>query len=155
MKMTRVTFITNGDSAFMAKFKFEGMDEYITTLGRIGGKQAEKIIKYAVYPGASLVADAIRAAADPEHRRTGDLANSITLATMRNDDGYINTKVMFADYDSKGVPNAIKAAALESGTSQGQKGTHFISHAVKRVQNKAVKAMSDALDEKIGQIMEG
>lgn len=145
----------NGVSVFMAKFKFEGMDDYITTLGRIGGKQAEKIIKYAVFPGAGLVADAIRSSLDPEHRETGDLAKSITLATMRNDNGYINTKIMFADYDSKGVPNAIKAAALESGTSRGQKGTHFISHAVKAVQSKAVEAMGKALDEKIGQIMEG
>lgn len=139
----------------MAKFKFEGMDDYITTLGRIGGKQAEKIIKYAVYPGAGLVADAIRDSLEPEHHKSGGLAESITLATMRNDNGYINTKIMFADYDSKGVPNAIKAASLESGNSRGQKGTHFISHAVKAVQSKAVEAMGKALDEKIGQIMEG
>lgn len=139
----------------MAKFKFEGMDEYVTTLGRIGGKQAEKIIKYAVYPGAGLVADAIRSAVDPEHRETGDLAQSLSLATMRNDDGYINTKIMFEGYDSKGVPNAIKAAALESGTSRGQKGTHFISKTVKSVQSKAIEAMSQALDAKIAEIMEG
>lgn len=139
----------------MAKFKFEGMDEYITTLGRIGGKQAEKIIKYAVYPGAGLVADAVRAAVDPSHRESGDLAKSLTLATMRNDNGFINTKLMFDGYDSKGVPNAIKAAALESGTSRGQKATHFISKAVKSVQDRAVDAMANALDEKLGQIMEG
>lgn len=137
----------------MAKFKFEGMDEYITTLGRIGAKQAEKIIKYAVYPGAGLVADAIRSAIEPEHVDSGDLASSLTLATMRNDNGYINTKIMFDGYDSKGVPNAIKAAALESGTSRGQRGTHFISKAVKSVESRAVEAMSNALDEKIGQIM--
>ena len=139
----------------MAKFKFEGMDDYITTLGRIGGKQAEKILKYAVFPGAGVIADAIRANIDPEHVETGDLASSISLVSIRNDNGYINTKIIFAGYDSKGVPNAIKAAALESGTSRGQKGTHFISHTVKAVQSKAVEAMSKALDEKIGQIMEG
>lgn len=140
----------------MAKFKFEGMDEYITTLGRIGGKQAEKIIKYAVYPGAGLVADAIRAAVDPSHKKTGDLADSLTLATMRNDNGFINTKLMFDGYDRKGVPNAIKAAALESGTSDDrQSATHFISKAVKGAQKRAIEAMSKALDEKLEQIMEG
>ena len=138
----------------MAKFKMEGLDEYITTLGRIGSKQASKIIKYAVYPGAGMVADAIRANLEA-YRDTGDLLNSITLATMRNDNGYINTKIMFADYDRKGVPNAIKAASLESGNSRGEKGTHFISQAVKSVQSKAIEAMAHALDEKIGQIMEG
>lgn len=137
----------------MAKFKFEGIDEYVTTLGRIGGKQAEKVIKYAVFPGAGVVADAIRANLDPSHRDTGDLAKSISLATMRNDNGYINTKIMFADYDSKGVPNAIKAAALESGTSRGQKATHFISKAIKGATDKAIAEMSKALDEKIDQIM--
>lgn len=137
----------------MAKFRFEGMDEYITTLGRIGGKQAEKIIKYAVYPGAGIVADAVRAAVDPSHRDTGDLADSLTLATMRNDNGYINTKLMFDGYDRKGVPNAIKAAALESGTSRGQKGTHFISKSVKSVTERAIAEMSKALDEKISEIM--
>ena len=143
----------NGVWVSLAKFKFEGMDEYVTTLGRIGGKQAEKVIKCAVYPGAGIVADAIRAGLDPEHKETGDLAKSISLATMRNDNGYINTKIMFADYDSKGVPNAIKAAALESGTSRGQKATHFITKAVKSAKDKAIAEMSKALDEKIGQIM--
>ena len=143
----------NGASVSMAKFKFEGMDEYITTLGRIGGKQARSILKYAVYPGAGLAADAIRASLDPAHKDTGDLARSLTLAKIIDDHGYVNTKIMFADYDSKGVPNAIKAAALESGTSRGQKGTHFISHTIKSVKSSVIEAMSKALDEKIGQIM--
>lgn len=144
----------SGVSVFMAKFKFTGIEKYTESLEKIGGKNAVGVLKYAVYPGAAVVADAIRSATEA-HRDTGDLANSLTLATMRNDDGYVNTKIEFAGYDRNGVPNAIKAAALESGTSRGQKATHFISHAVKGVQSKAVEAMSKALDEKIGQIMEG
>lgn len=139
----------------MAKFKFEGMDEYLTALGRLGGKQAEKVIKYAVYPGAAVVADALRAEIEGHHRVTGDLARSLTLATMRNDKGFINTKVMFTGYDEKGVPNAIKAAVLESGNSRGRKGTHFISKTVRSCEAKASAAMSSALDEKITEIMEG
>lgn len=138
----------------MAKFKFTGIEAYTESLEKIGGKNARSILKYAVYPGAGIVADAIRASANA-HKDTGDLVNSLALSTMRDDDGYVNTKIEFAGYDRKGVPNAIKAAALESGTSRGQKGTHFISQAVKSAQNKAVEAMSKALDEKIGQIMEG
>lgn len=138
----------------MAKFRFEGIEQYVTTLGRIGGKQAEKVLKYAVYPGAGIIADSIRSAL-ASHRDTGDLMDSLTLATMRNDNGYINTKIMFDGYDSKGVPNAIKAAALESGTSRGQPATHVISKAVNGSRDKAIEAMSKALDEKLGQIMEG
>ena len=138
----------------MAKFKFEGIEQYTESLEKIGGKNARSVLKYAVYPGAGIVADAIRSSAEA-HKDTGDLVNSLALSTMRDDDGYINTKIEFAGYDRKGVPNAIKAAALESGTSRGQKATHFISHAVKGAQERAVQAMSKALDDKIGQIMEG
>lgn len=138
----------------MAKFKFEGIDRYVESLNKIGGKNAVGVLKYAVYPGAAVIADAIRSALG-QHKDTGDLLDSMSLAVMRNDDGYINTKVTFAGYDRDGTPNAIKAAALESGTSRGQKGTHVISKATKSATEKAIAEMSKALDEKIGQIMEG
>lgn len=137
----------------MAKFKFEGIDKYTEALDKIGGKRAEGILKYAVYPGAAVIADAIRSAGE-QHKDTGDMMDSLTLASMRNDSGYVNTKIMFDGYDRKGVPNAIKAASLESGNSRGQKATHFISKAVKGSKDKAISEMQKALDEKIGQIME-
>lgn len=138
----------------MAKFKFEGIDEYIESLEKIGGKNAEEVIRYAVYPGAAVVADAIRAEVETNHTDTGDLAASLDIAKMRNDNGFINTKISFGGYDRDGTPNALKAAALESGTSRGQKATHFVSNTVKRVKDKAIKEMADALDEKIKSIME-
>ena len=136
----------------MAKFKFEGIEAYTESLEKIGGKNAVGVLKYAVYPGAAVVANSIRSALEG-HKDTGDLQKSLTLATMRNDDGYVNTKVTFAGYDRNGTPNAIKAAALESGTSRGQKATHVISKAVKGSTDRAISEMSKALDEKIGQIM--
>lgn len=136
----------------MAKFRFTGIDQYTASLAKIGGKNAVGVLKYAVYPGAAVVADAIRASMS-DHRITGDLQDSLSLSTMRNDDGYVNTKVTFAGYDRNGTPNAIKAAALESGTSRGQKATHFISKATKGATDKAIAEMSKALDEKIDQIM--
>ena len=140
----------------MAKFKFEGIDKYTASLEKIGGKNAIGVLKYAVYPGAAVVADAIRSEIASNHHGYGDLENSLTLATMRNDNGYVNTKITFAGYDRKGVPNAIKAAVLESGRSDDTiQATHFISRTVKSVKEKAISEMSKALDEKIGQIMEG
>ena len=138
----------------MAKFKFTGIEKYVDSLEKIGGKNAEGILKYAVYPGAKIVADAIREEIRVNHHKSGDLEKSLSLATMRNDDGYINTKISFAGYDEKGVPNALKAAVLESGRS-GENGTHFISRTVRAVTDKAVSEMSKALDKKIEQIMEG
>lgn len=146
----------------MAKFRFQGIENYTEALEKIGGKNAASVLKYAVYPGAAVVADAIRSGLE-HHRDTGELANSLALATMRNDKGYVNTKIVFAGYDPNrkskrfpnGVPNAVKAASLESGNSRGEKGTHVISKAVKSSQEKAISEMSKALDEKIGQIMGG
>ena len=137
----------------MAKFTFEGIEKYTDSLEKIGGKNAIAVLKYAVYPGAAVVANAIRSEIETNHHRDGSLEDSLTLAPMRNDEGYVNTKITFAGYDNKGVPNALKAAALESGTSRGQKATHFISQTTKRVQEKAINEMSKALDQKIAQIM--
>lgn len=146
----------------MAKFRFEGIEQYTEALAKIGGKNAVGILKYAVYPGAAVVANAIRSALSA-HRETGNLQDSLSLSVMRNDDGYVNTKVQFVGYDEakkskkfpRGVPNAIKAASLESGNSRGQKATHCISKATKGATDKAIAEMSKALDEKLGQIMEG
>lgn len=140
----------------MAKFKFDGIDKYIESLEKIGPKGAEGIIRYAVYPGAAVVADAIRSEIATNHHGYGDLEDSLSLANMRNDNGYINTKITFAGYDRNGTPNAIKAAVLESGRSDNTiQATHFISKTVKSVTDRAISEMSKALDEKIGQIMEG
>lgn len=140
----------------MAKFKFTGIEEYTESLERIGPKNAKAVIKYAVYPGAKVVADAIHTEIATNHHGYGDLENSLTLSKMRDDQGYINTKITFAGYDRKGVPNAVKAAVLESGRSDSkQGGTHFISKTVKAVSERAISEMSKALDEKIGKIMEG
>lgn len=146
----------------MAKFQFKGIEEYTESLQRIGGQNAAGVLKYAVYPGAAVVADSIRDAIET-HSKSGELADSITLKKMRNENGYIYTKISFSGYDSKkksnafpkGVPNNVKAASLESGNSRGQKGTHLISKATKAATERAISEMSKALDEKIEQIMEG
>lgn len=145
----------------MAKFQFDGIEEYTEALQKIGDSKGS-VIRYAVYPGAAVVADAIRSEIDT-HSKSGELAKSITLTKMQNKKGYIYTKVSFSGYDTdkkskafpKGVPNMVKAASLESGNSRGQNGTHIISKTVKRVTDRAISEMSKALDEKIGQIMEG
>lgn len=146
----------------MAKFEFKGIDKYIDSLNKIGGDNATRILKYAVYPGAGVIADAIREEVETHHKESGELAKSVGIAKIKNDSGFVNTRISFVGYDPdkvskkfpKGVPNAVKARVLESGDSRGRKGTHFISKTVKRMTDKAIAEMSKALDEKIGQIME-
>ena len=108
---------------------------------------------------AFVIADEIKASL-PED--SGELKRSMNLSRMVTDKrGYTYTKVQFVGYDEakkskqfpRGVPNAVKAASLESGNSRGQKGTHVISKAVKRSKEDAVKAMEKTLDEAIGKAM--
>ena len=84
---------------------------------------------------------------------SGDLKSSMALTVMRNDNGYVYTQVTFPGYDRRGVPNAVKAAVLESGSSTRQKHP-FIRPAVNSCKAKAVLAMSEALEKKINEIMD-
>ena len=138
----------------MARFKWD-MGDYVHELEKLK-KNSTGIIKQAVYDGAAVVADAIR---DNLPEDSGELKRSLNLSTMKTDKkGYTYTKVQFIGYDEKkkskrfprGVPNAVKAAALESGNSRGQKGTHVISRTFKKSKEAAVEAMAKALDEAIG-----
>lgn len=142
----------------MAKFTAKGMDEYISKLNRLADpRKVDGMIRASVYPGAGVVADAVRERLET-HDRNGDLSGSLTLTTMEKENGYIFTQIGFAGYDRNGVPNAIKAAALESGTSRNgeeyQPKTPFIRPALNSVRKKAEAAMAAELDSRIEQLME-
>lgn len=132
----------------MAKIDFKGIDEYSKKLSDLG-KSAEGICKFSIYDAAGMVLEAIKANTPYDH---GDLQNSIGLAPMRNDNGYINTKIEWAGYDSKGTPNAIKAAVLERGRSNKSK-VPFIRPAVNSVKKAAEFAIEAALNKKLEQII--
>ena len=133
---------------------FEVNSDLTAKLGGLA-KSSYSILKAALYPGAGLLADEIRKRAS-QHDRTGTLAKSITIAQMRTKGGEVNTVVFFAGYDTShksksypnGVPNAIKAAALESGTSK-QKKTPFIRPAVNAVREQCNALMQAELDKQI------
>lgn len=138
----------------MAKFRFEGLDGYVIKLKRLADPEDyEGMIKASIYPGAGTVADEIRKNLSAHHD-TGDLLDSLYLGTMRNENGYIFTQVGFAGYDRDGVANALKANALESGTSRGQPKTPFIRPALKNSQAKAEALMAAELDARIKKLME-
>ena len=132
----------------MAEIEFEGLEEYRSQLVKLGA-DVEGICKYATYDAAALVIDAIKANT-PED--SGDLKKCISLSPFRNEDGYIYTKVGFPGYDSKGAPNAIKAAVLEHGSSTRKKHP-FIRQALNRVQGKAEALIEENLNKKIEEIM--
>lgn len=132
----------------MAKIEFKGYDEYakkITRLGRAG----VGIIKYSVYGAAGMVIDAIKANTPID---SGDLRESAILTNFENEQGFIYTSVQFVGYDSKGVPNAIKARVLENGSSTRRKQP-FIRPAVNKVRKAAEAEIGKNLEKKINEIM--
>lgn len=140
----------------MAKFKCTGIDMYIDQMQKLGNR-ATGVMKVGTYDGAAIIADEVksrlRAAIKHPDESTGDLENSMFLATMVNENGYVYTEVGFAGYDRNGVPNMIKARAMESGTSK-QKKTPFIRPAFNAAKEKCMAAMQKTVDEEIKKIME-
>ena len=163
----------------MAKFKWEGMDEFERKLSRLGDRAPEYTRK-AVYTAAGIVADEIKAGirglkitsekqalanarkgvksyVTPEQK--AGLEASFGVAAFRDDQGYINTKLGFDGYNSvktkawpKGQPNAMIARSCERGSTALVRQP-FISPAVKRAQKRAETAMEQVLDEEINKIM--
>ncbi len=138
----------------MATFQFQGIDEYAEKLSKMSNK-AVGMIKRAVYDGAAEVMKVFVAeiSALPveknRYRKTelpltgvtatqkAGLLAGIGLAHMKNDMGYINTKIGFDEYNGvrtkkypNGQPNALIANAVNSGSSVRKK-IPFINRATK------------------------
>jgi HK97 gp10 family phage protein len=128
----------------------KGFDEYAMKLSQIG-KESVEISKKAVRAGANPVADAIKWELTKNligsEYSTGDLVKSMGIAPPDVDyKGNTNTKIGFDGYDRKGVPNALKARAMESGTSK-QKKKPFIRPAVNRMKEQCVAEIRRVIDE--------
>lgn len=151
------------------KFECDGIGDVIAKLGGLNNHTYD-ILKATLYEPAGILADEIRKHLDPHYKpkkitriyddgmfrekrvtyeRTGSLADSITIARMTAENGKVSTAVVFAGYDEKGVPNAIKAAALESGTSRGQGKTPFIAPAIKAARKRASEVMQRNFEEEV------
>lgn len=136
----------------MAKMTIRGLDEYALKLSKLGA-DASKIAKKVVMAGANPVADEIRKNLEKNlsgsKYSTGDLLDSFGIAPPGVDrQGNTNTKIGFEGYDRKGVPNTLKARAMESGTSTQPKRP-FIRPAVNRMKKKAIDEMGKTLDSEI------
>lgn len=133
----------------MAKLEVKGLDDIALKLSKFG-KDAPAIAKRVVRVGANPVADEIRKELaknlEGSEYSKGDLLDSLGVAPAGIDSkGNTNTKVGFSGYDRKGVPNALKARAMESGTSTQPKKP-FMRPAVRRARKKAIDEMGKALD---------
>ena len=128
----------------MATIEFKGLEAYQKQIAALGNqKTVESMFKYSIYDAAGMVAGEIKKAT-PED--TGDLRNSVALESMTTREGFTYTKIDFAGYDRKGVPNMLKARAIESGTSHIQKKP-FVRPTVRRVSKMAEFMMDKAVNE--------
>lgn len=136
----------------MAKMEIRGIDEYSDQISKLG-KKAVEISGKVVMAGADPVADAIRGELEKNLQGSeyskGDLLDSFGIAPPGVDSqGNTNTKIGFEGYDREGTPNALKARAMESGTST-QKKRPFVRPAVNRVKARAIDAMGKTLEKEI------
>lgn len=145
----------------MAKFYVgKGIDQYINQLTNLEFT-AHDAIGRAIYKGADIVADAVRAniqklpkSACTDAQRKG-LLNGLGIASMRQDDGTYNVKIGFDGYNEhkttkypRGHANSMIARSIESGTSFSHKHP-FIAPAVNATKSQAEKAMADEINKQI------
>lgn len=133
----------------MASMKYEIPSSITDMFAELEG-QAYGICAEGLFDGAGAMADEIRQAVP---KNSGDLARSLYIAKFQRGMNKVDTEIGFAGYDSKGVPNPVKAAALESGTSRGQPATHFFSKAVRAAKSKAEAAIQFKIENKIYEII--
>lgn len=154
----------------MAKWTIgKGIDNYIKDLQDLEFG-SEEMAKQAVYEGAKIVTDAVRAniqalpVGPPREgkvtqKQKQGLLDGLGIAGFRKDGSFINVKVGMDGYNGeksrkypKGQPNAMIARALESGSSFAPKHP-FIGPAANRTKSAAEKAIQKKLDEEIKKTM--
>lgn len=156
----------------MAKIEFKGIEQYSKQLQKLSTLERRGVISPAVYAGADIVADEIRSETEnlptayghgsPERMLAGvtpkqkrELAESMGISSMRDDNGYLNVKIGFAGYNSirtkrwpNGQPNAMIARSIVRGTSF-MVANSFIDRATRRAKKKAEKIMDTVISSKI------
>lgn len=161
----------------MAKFQFDGLEEYALKLSKLESGTRDIAAK-AIYAGANIMADEIKSriaeiptatnvSGSPENKidtitpgqRRG-LIESFGISPMREDNGYYNVKLGFDGYNDiktekypNGQPNVLIARSVESGTSFRAKRP-FVRPAIRARKKDVVEEMGRIVDEEIQKIVQ-
>ena len=143
----------------------QGLDDFTMRLSSLL-VESDEAAKEAVYVGAGILADEVRKnlkanIEDPasafkrlHQKSTGDLEKGFGITPIKiGRDGNWNAKIGFSGYDSKGVPNQLKARAMESGTTKLRKRP-FVRPALNAKRAAAMDAMREKVSERIKGITE-
>lgn len=149
----------------MAKFQVgSGIDKYMEQLRNLEYTGRETI-GAAIYKGADIVADAVKAniqalpesACKPVEKE--GLISGFGIARMKDENGYFNVKLGFDGYNAdktkkypNGKPNSMIARSIEGGTSWKAKHP-FIAPAVKATKDAAEQAMAEEVEKQIEKVM--
>lgn len=166
----------------MASIELIGFDQFTGKISALK-RDATKMCKAVVYPGAAILAEKIRAETEAlptitdaqaranfrsgtvnealsESQKAG-LVESLGISGIKKDrHGMVQTSVGFAGYNSietdtwpNGQPNAMVARSLEKGLSF-LKRNRFVERAVKAAREGAIEAMQEEADRQIEKIMQ-
>ena len=164
----------------MARIKFSGLEEYELRLAHLSERTPE-IAGRAIYEGAAIVTDAIRANIQGLHAVSDKaglfaykekkpapltetakrgLLDGLGVTPMQDDGGYYNVKVGFDGYNDlktrkypKGQPNQLVARGLEFGSTIAQKRP-FVRPAINATRKLAEAKMAEVLDEETKKLMD-
>ena len=143
----------------MAEFKLE-LGDWAQRLARqyeLGAREVIPIMKMALYEGADIMANALRAAAKPYGLDAG-----VGVSKMEASADGANVSVGFRKEGSAGyfynrfgqkTPYDLVVNVINSGTSKGRKGNHFFDNARDKAKPKAMAVMHDMYYEKIMKII--
>lgn len=163
----------------MAKISFKGLEAYELRLSKLADrKEIERIAGRAIYEGAAIMADEIKAGIEGLPVVTGygtdndplsggvtavqkaGLIDGLGIAPMQDDAGFLNVKIGFDGYNRtktekypKGQPNQLVARGVESGTSWKQPHP-FVKPAIARARKRVEKKMAETIDEEIEKLMD-
>lgn len=145
----------------MAKFQVgTGIDQYVTQLTNLEFTAHDSIGR-AIYKGAAIVADAVKAnisslpkSSCSSHEKAA-LMDGLGIAKMRDDGGMWNVKIGFDGYDNiktkkypNGRPISMIARSIESGTSFRKKHP-FVAPAVNATKAAAEMAMAEEINKEL------
>ncbi len=162
----------------MGNISVSGIDDLMDRLSSLGDN-AEKAARHIVYEGAKVVADGISKAIQdlPEDKmrylqngdkfdvltkeNKEDLQKGLGVSKIETEGGETHAYIGFAGYGSvsskkypKGLPNAMIAQAIESGSSVRAKHP-FVRPTVNKLKGEAQSRMQQALDEYIKNTQKG
>ena len=160
----------------MATMKFKDGADYLLRLEHLSEAAKTDLLGNAVYDGAKVVADTVKAEirglpvdnrrgtqSDPSNgprqdQKTGR-EHSFCIAPIRNDNGFVNVKLGFDGYNGlktkrwpSGQPNQMIARSVERGTSW-MKANPFMKRALRKARKQAPEAMASRLQSEIQKIM--